>query len=118
MKKVFLLVVSILVEHCLLCADNIHLVQHDPPIIDPEDEPRSFVNQVFATIEANVLVVSFSDLSSSQIVVTDSSDYMVYNQNYASSYSVRANLSLLPEGDYTLFIYAFDCWWYGYFEIE
>ena len=96
--------------------NNIHLVKGYPEP-DPEDDPRS-VAQVTASIDGQVVTVSFSELTASQIVVKDSANLTVFNQTYAPAYSAQANLSLLPSGSYTLYIYALGSWWYGYFIIN
>ena len=84
---------------------------------EPTD-PRSIECEVTASLDDQVITVSFCELTESQIVVKNSTNQIVYNQNYIPAYSVQANLVSLPTGIYTLFIYAMDDWWYGYFEIE
>ena len=93
--------------------NNIDLVK-DSPELDPEDGPRS-VTQVTASIDSQVITVSFSELTASQIVVTDSANLTVFDQTYAPAYSAQAVLSTLPSGSYILHIYALGSWWYGYF---
>ena len=117
MKKVLLLLSLLLTGQFALADNNIHLVPNDPPL-DPEEEPRSIVSEVTASIDDQVVTVSFSELTASQIVVTDSSDLTVFNQTYSAAYSVQANLTALPSGSYTLHVYALDSWWYGIFIIE
>jgi len=117
MKKVFLFMFTLIAGHCVANADNIHLVQHAPPVIDPDDEPRSIVIEVTASIDDQVVTVSFDEMTSSQIVVTDSFNMQVFNQTYAQAYSVQANLSTLPSGNYTLYIFALGDWWYGSFNL-
>lgn len=73
---------------------------------------------VMAAIDCQVITVSFSELTSSQIVVKDSAELTVFNQIYGSAYSAQANLTSLSSGIYTLYIYAMGYWWYGQFEIE
>ncbi|MBO6077394.1 MAG: DUF3244 domain-containing protein [Bacteroidaceae bacterium] len=118
MKKVFLFLFTLIVGQCVAYAENnIHLVQHAPPVIDPDDEPRSIVIEVTASIDDQVITVSFGEMTASQIVVTNSSDLQVFNQTYSPAFSVQANLSTLPSGSYTIHIYASGCWWYGYFDL-
>lgn len=88
-----------------------------PPEGEPTD-PRSITSEVLASIESQVVTVSFSELTTSQIVVSNSSNQTVYNQTYSASYSVQADLSSLAAGNYTLYIYALGGWWTGHFEIE
>lgn len=117
MKKLFSTLTLML---CMsLCASAIDVdLEKGEPGLNPFPGGRSETENVTASIDANVLTVLFSDLTSSQIIVTDSTNQTVFYQNYAQSYSAQANLSLLPDGNYTLHIYAFGWWWCGYFEIE
>ena len=96
--------------------NNIHLVK-DYPGFDPEDDPRS-ATQVTASIDDQVVTVSFSELTASQIVVKNSANLTVFNQTYIPAYSAQADLTSLAPGCYTLHIYAMGDWWYGHFEIE
>ena len=75
---------------------------------------------VSASIDEQVLTVSFTDVTASSIVVYDATDpdTVLFSQNYAPAYSAQANLTSLPAGDYVVEIYAFGYWWIGYFEIE
>lgn len=119
MKKVLFFVFMLIIGNIALQAgDNIHLVQNDPPVIDPEDAPRSIECEVSASIDAQVITVSFSDLTASQIVVRDSANLTVFNQTFASAFSAQADLTSLTNGIYALYIYAMGYWWYGQFEIE
>lgn len=116
MKKTILFLLTVLIGQFVVAENNIPLVG-DYPGLDPEDEPRSSIVNVTASIESQVVTVSFNDLTTSQIVVTDSSNQTVYNQMYSASYSVQADLTSLPTGNYTLHIYAYGEWWYGYFNL-
>ena len=75
---------------------------------------------VSASIDEQVLTVSFTDVTASSIVVYDATDpdTVLFSQNYAPAYSAQANLTSLPAGEYVVEIYAFDEWWIGDFEIE
>lgn len=73
---------------------------------------------VSASIDEQVLTVSFTDVTASSIVVYDATDTVVFSRNYAPAYSAQADLTSLPEGEYVVEIYAFDEWWTGDFEIE
>ncbi len=119
MKKVLFFVFMLIIGNIALQAgDNIHLVQNDPPVIDPEDAPRSIECEVTASIDGQVITVSFSELTASQIVVKDSASLTVFNQTYSTAYSAQADLTSLVSGYYTLYIYAMGEWWYGVFELE
>ena len=93
--------------------DDIPLWQDDGPEPGEPTTPRSIENLVTASIDGQVVTVSFSELTTSQIVVTDSSDLTVFNQTYLAAYSAQADLSSLPTGNYTIHIYAYGTWWYG-----
>jgi hypothetical protein len=75
---------------------------------------------VSASIEDQVLTVSFTDATASSIVVYEESDpdTVLFSQTYTPAYSVQANLTTLPAGDYVVEIYAFNEWWTGNFYIE
>lgn len=75
---------------------------------------------VSASIDEQVLTVSFTDVTASSIVVYDATDpdTVLFSQNYAPAYSAQADLASLPAGEYVVEIYAFDEWWIGDFEIE
>lgn len=75
---------------------------------------------VNASINEQMLSVSFSDVTASSIVVYDATDpdTLLFTQNYSPAYSAQADLTSLPAGDYVVEIYAFDTWWAGEFEIE
>ena len=75
---------------------------------------------VSASIDQQVLTVSFSDVTASSVVVYEESDpdTVLFSQTYSPAYSVQANLTTLPTGDYVVEIYAFDEWWIGEFEID
>lgn len=83
-----------------------------------QTDPRFIECEVTASIDDQVVTVSFSELTASQIVVKDSANLTVFNQAYASAFSAQADLTSLASGYYTLYIYAMGNWWYGYFEIE
>lgn len=83
-----------------------------------QPNPRSIECELTASIDDQVITVSFSDLTASQIVVRDSANLTVYNQTFASAFSAQADLTSLTNGIYALYIYAMGYWWYGQFEIE
>lgn len=115
MRKTFFMILAVLFGQMVMADNNIHLVK-DTPGLDPDDEPRS-ITEVTASINSQVLTVSFSELTASQIVITDSANLTVFNQNYAPANSIQSNLSTLPSGSYILNVYALGYWWYGYFNL-
>lgn len=114
MRKVLLLIALFVGQFALAAKNNIHLVPHDPPL-DPDEDARSIINEVTAFLYDQVLIISFSNLTTSQVIVFNSLDQISYNQTYPSAYSVQADLSSLPSGCYTLYVFAYDVWWYGFF---
>ena len=113
-KKFLSLLSLALITTAMYANDDIPLRQEDGPGPDEPTIPRSIENEVMASIDDQVVTASFSELTASQIVVTDSADQAVFNQTYPASYSALADLSSLPAGNYTLHIYAYGYWWYGH----
>ena len=117
-KKLLSVLSLALIASVLYANDDIPLWQDDGPGPGEPTAPRSIENEVTASIDGQVVTVSFSELTTSQIVVTDSADQTVFNQTYSAAYSAQANLSSLPSGNYTIHIYACEAWWYGYFVLQ
>ena len=115
MKKTIIMILAVILGQLVMADNNIHLVK-DTPGLDPDDEPRS-ITEVTASIDAQVITVSFSELTASQIVVRDSANLTVFDQTYASAYSAQADLTSLTLGHYTIYIYAYGEWWYGFFSL-
>lgn len=115
MKKTIIMILAVILGQLVMADNNIHLVK-DTPGLDPNDEPRS-ITEVTASIDEQVITVSFSELTASQIVVRDSANLTVFDQTYTSAYSAQADISTLPSGSYTLHIYALGYWWYGHFNL-
>lgn len=117
MKTRFFSLLSILATISLLSFANDEIILNQGSTPDPGEptNPRSIESEIAASIDGQVVTVSFSELTASQIVVTDSADQTVFNQTYTPAYSVQANLSILPSGSYTLHIYALGSWWFGQF---
>lgn len=98
--------------------DDIPLSQEGVPLPGSGNNPRS-VYEITASINNQVVTVSFDSQIESQVIIIDSqTSTTVYDQTYVPSYSVQANLTSLPSGNYTLYIYAYDVWWHGVFVIE
>lgn len=117
MKKGLLLTIAC-VFACSAFARDIELKSGGTPEPGEPTDPRSITNEVTASIDDQVVTVSFSELTTSQIVVTDSSDLTVFNQTYPAAYSAQADISSLPAGSYTIHIYAYGSWWIGVFLVE
>lgn len=103
---------------CASFARDIELKSGGTPEPGEPTDPRSITNVVTASIDGQVVTVSFSELTTSQIVVTDSANLTVFNQTYPAAYSAQADLSSFPAGSYTIHIYAYGTWWYGYLDLQ
>ncbi len=119
MKKIVLF----LFVSCLVCMN----VFGQDIVLEPlpghggngQGKPKSPTTQVLAALEENVLYLSFSPSSSSEVIITDSqTNTVVYSNNFGEAAGQAIPLSSLPAGEYELSIYAFDQWWEGVFEIE
>jgi len=117
-KKIFSVLILALVSSSLSANDDIPLWQEDPSGPGNPTNPRSIVSEITASIDGQVVTVSFSDLTTSQIVVTDPVNQTVFNQTYSAAYGALADLSSLSAGNYTIHIYAYGSWWIGTFSIE
>ena len=114
-KKIFLMI--------LVAVFTLHLFANTPVSLRKQSGHQTgsrTESVVSASIDQQVLTVSFSDATASSIVVYEESDpdTVLFSQTYAPAYSVQANLTALPAGDYVVEIHAFDEWWIGEFEIE
>ena len=96
-------------------------------LLEPKDENggngqgqgKSPTEQVLAALEENVLYLSFSPSSSSEVIITDSqTNTVVYSNTFGVTTGQVIPLSALPAGEYELSVYAFGTWWEGEFEIE
>lgn len=118
MKEGLLLVIFLMISVSMSAQHGIDLKSGSVPTPGEQTNPRSSDNAVIASITNNIMVVSFCELTESQIIVTDSTNMIVFSRNYTPAYSVQANLTPLSIGDYVVEIYAFDEWWIGEFEVE
>lgn len=116
-KKCFLsLLLSAIVSVPLFAAENEIILR----ITTGHETGSRSGGSVFASIDEQVITVSFTDVTESSIVVYDvtNPDTVLFSQNYAPAYRAQADLTSLPAGEYVVEIYAFGYWWIGYFEIE
>ena len=117
MKNIFSVLTIMLCMSLSAGAIDVDLVKEGPGL-NPFPGERSEPTTVTASIDDQVVTVSFSELTASQIVVKNSVNLTVFNQTYVPAYSAQADLTSLAPGCYTLHIYAMGDWWYGHFEIE
>ena len=84
-----------------------------------QGSPKSPSVQVLATLEENVLYLSFAPSASSEVIITDNqTNTVVYSNSFGVAAGQVIPLSTLLAGEYELSIYAFGQWWEGVFEIE
>ena len=95
-------------------------------MIQPTDsvleKPRSIIgtDAPTVTLSGSILTFDFSSSTVAQIVVcSQSSHQIVFSDSYASTTQVVIDLEDegIGEGSYLLWLYAFDEWWIGEFEI-
>lgn len=104
---------------------SLPLVAEDEIIINIKSESdtnaRTGANHaIYASLNEQILTVSFSNQISSRITVysSDDSETILYSNYYTSADSVQADLSSLSSGSYVVEIYAYGKWWIGYFAID
>lgn len=114
-KNIFLLILAVVFTLPAFASTPVSLKQKPGPNTGSRSE-----SAVTASIDEQVLTVSFTDVTASSIVVYDATDpdTVLFSQNYSPAYSAQADLTSLPSGEYVVEIYAFDEWWIGDFVIE
>lgn len=114
-KRIVLMILTSIIALPLFAGEQIALRMKPGSYTGSRSE-----SAVSASIDEQVLTVSFTDVIASSIVVYDATDpdTVLFSQNYAPAYSAQADLTSLPAGEYVVEIYAFDEWWIGDFEIE
>lgn len=114
-KSIILLIMAAVLTLPLFASTPVSLKKKPGPNTGSRSE-----DVVTASIDEQLLTVSFSNATASSIVVYDATDHdaALFSQNYSPAYSAQADLTSLPAGDYVVEIYAFGYWWIGYFEIE
>ena len=98
----------------------------DIPMSPTNDDPevggsRSVVALPVATLDGTELTLSYPLSTESQVIIIDQSTQVtVYTETFAASRSLNIDLEEegLPDGSYTLRIYAFGKWWVGEFVLE
>ena len=98
--------------------------ENKPPIpIESDGDDKNNKNQrtlefpVSFCLENNFLNVEMYSPIISEILISNSENTVVFDQVYPASSSVQVDLSSLPSGNYYLYIYAYDTWWTGEFEL-
>ena len=65
----------------------------------------------------DILQIQMCYPTNCSMIIVDSCDSVIIDQTYPASTSIQVDLSALPSGSYYLYIYAYDCWWLGEFEL-
>lgn len=117
-KTMFLLFISCFI--CMNCFGQDIILEPTPGHGgNGQGQGKSPTEQVLATLEENVLYLSFTPSSSSEVIITDSqTNTVVYSNTFGVAVGQEIPLSTLSAGEYELSIYAFGKWWWGEFEIE
>jgi len=81
--------------------------------------PKAPVARVLASLDEDMLTLSFTPSSSCQVTITDSqTNTVAYSNSFGSATGQVIYLSTLPSGEYKLSVFAYGTWWEGEFEIE
>lgn len=116
-------IIAFLFVSCLVCMNSFgeDIILETPPEHggNGQGSPKSPIEQVLASLEENVLYLSFTPSSSSEVTITDSqTDTVVYSNTFGVATGQVIPLTTFPAGEYELSIYAYGQWWEGEFEIE
>lgn len=116
-------IIALLFVSCFACmncfGEDIILELKDGSGGNGQGSPKSPTAQVLASLEENVLYLSFTPSASSEVIITDSqTNTVVYSNSFGVAAGQVIPLTTLPAGEYELSIYAFGQWWEGVFEIE
>lgn len=120
MAKVVKLVLLMLV---FVAPSNVYSENKPPIPIESDGDDKNNKNQrtlefpVSFCLENNFLNVEMYSPIISEILISNSENTVVFDQAYPASSSVQVDLSSLPSGNYYLYIYAYDTWWTGEFEL-
>ena len=98
--------------------------ENKPPIpIESDGDDKNNKNQRSLDIPLSynlvndILQIQMCYPTNCSMIIVDSYGSVVFDQTYPASTSVQVDLSTLPSGSYYLYIYAYDCWWLGEFEL-
>ena len=114
-KRHLLLITSLLIANTLTFAGI------DIPINAEDDIPagtKSLQYVPSASLDGTELTLSYPLSTESQVIIIDQrTQSTVYTETFAATRSLNIDLEEegLPDGSYTLRIYAFGKWWIGEF---
>ena len=119
MKRIPLLLMFLsIISLPIGATDDIDLDYNDPPTNKENKNPRSIIIPVVSSLDSDKLVILFDESVSSRVMIEDTiQNSVIIDQTYPASSSVQVDLSSLPSGNYYLYIYAYDTWWTGEFEL-
>lgn len=122
-KIISLIIVGILSLPLYAGENSIALKKGADPYSGSSSGSRTIVDDIVTASyddEADCLYFTFSNATPSRTLVysTNDSQTALIQQSSLSGLSTTVDISSLPIGNYLVEIYAFDCWWIGYFEID
>lgn len=120
MRKVILLLLTFLAVSIPLSGTEHDIrISKDDHHTGSRTSPDNWVTATYDD-ETGYLYFTFSNATASKTLVYSANDSQtaLIQQSSLSGLSTTADISSLPIGNYVVEIYAFDCWWIGYFEIE
>lgn len=81
---------------------------------------RSMEENLSAEIDNGLLSIYCSEATKLRVIISSTASPLtpIIDDSFDTSDSVTEDLSSLTSGRYTLHIYAYNCWWVGYFEID
>lgn len=119
-KKKLLFGVLFMLITLPLCAGEHEILIKEKP--GPNTGSRTINgNSVSASYDDQnrTLTICFSDETASCVYIYSSTSHApMIQENVILGYRTQVDASSLPIGEYIIEIYAFDCWWIGYFEID
>lgn len=109
----------------LVTLTPLHVFSENEPLIPIESDgddknnknQRSLDIPLSYNLVNGILQIQMCYPTNCSMIIVDSYGSVVFDQTYPASTSIQVDLSALPSGSYYLYIYAYDCWWLGEFEL-
>ena len=113
--RIFSIIALLFTSFNIYAYDDIPLRDEDDPIQSLGG--RSLLLEPSASLDGTELTLSYPLSTESQVMIIDqSTQSTVYTETFAATRSLNIDLEEgLPDGSYTLRIYAFGKWWIGEF---
>lgn len=120
MKKLLFAFAALLLSSSAIFAEVVDVpMSLDSPNGPDKEIPRSVNAIPTASLDEPTLTVSFPMSTTSQVVILDAeTNTVVFLAPYDATRQVEISLLSLPEGSYTLRVYAFGKWWVGEFMLN